>query len=64
VDDLVPLQQARDTYEALKSRGIESGFSVVEGVPHLFDLYRDREDGRSWKAVREGYQFLVEIMSR
>jgi len=58
-DDLVPLRQAQDTYKALKGQGIKTGMSVVNGVPHLFDLYRDREDKRGWKAVSEGYQFLV-----
>ncbi|KAF2004767.1 ketoacyl-synt-domain-containing protein [Amniculicola lignicola CBS 123094] len=61
-DDLVPLQQARDTFEALKSTGVECGISVVDGVPHLFDLYRDKEDGRCWGAVKEGYEFLCKKM--
>lgn len=57
-DDLVPLQQMQGTFEALKSKGVPTGLSVVEDVPHLFDLYRDRPDKRCWKAVVEGYRFL------
>ncbi|KAF2173930.1 hypothetical protein M409DRAFT_16198 [Zasmidium cellare ATCC 36951] len=57
-DDLVPLEQMEATHEALRSKGIPTGLSVVEDVPHLFDLYRDKPDKRCWKAVVEGYRFL------
>ncbi|KAI9705668.1 MAG: Type I Iterative PKS [Bogoriella megaspora] len=56
-DDLIPLEQMQGTYEAMQKQGIECGLSVVEDVPHLFDLYRD-PDGRCWKAVLDGYRFL------
>lgn len=59
-DDLVPLEQAKQTHGALKSKGIPTGLSVVDDVPHLFDLYRDNADGRCWKSVVEGYQFLCQ----
>ncbi|KAL9094912.1 MAG: hypothetical protein Q9165_002862 [Trypethelium subeluteriae] len=56
-DDLVPLEQMRGTYEALEEKGVECGLSVVDDVPHLFDIYRD-PDGRCWKAILKGYEFL------
>lgn len=56
-DDLVPLLEMQGTYEALEKKGVECGLSVVDDVPHLFDLYRD-PDGRCWKAILEGYHFL------
>ncbi|KAL9079385.1 MAG: hypothetical protein Q9157_001731 [Trypethelium eluteriae] len=56
-DDLVPLEEMQGTYEALKKKGVECGSSVVDDVPHLFDLYRD-PDGKCWKAILKGYEFL------
>lgn len=57
-DDLIPWTQAERTVDALRDAGLEAGLTLVPGAPHLFDLYRDR-DGKNWKAVLEGYSFLL-----
>lgn len=56
-DDLVPWQQAQKTVTAMRDAGIDCGLTLVEGQPHLFDMYRD-PDGTRADAVKEGYQFL------
>lgn len=56
-DDLIPWQQTQKVYDALISQGVPAGVAILEGAPHLFDLYRDG-DGKGWQAIREGYQFL------
>lgn len=58
-DDLIPWQQARRTWEALRARRTDAELRIVEDVPHLFDAYREyhrNEAARS--AVIEGYEFL------
>ncbi|KAK0658318.1 hypothetical protein QBC41DRAFT_385815 [Cercophora samala] len=62
-DDLIPWQQAEKTVAALRERGVEVGFTLGEGEPHLFDLYRDPE-GRRWGYVEEGYKFLLGRVGR
>lgn len=62
-DDLIPWQQAQRTADALRDAGVESGLTLLEGAPHLFDLYRD-PDGQRWQAVLEGYEFLFRLMGR
>jgi acetyl esterase/lipase len=57
-DDLIPWQQAQRTADALRDAGVESGLTLVQGQPHLFDLYRD-PTGKRWEAVLEGYKFLL-----
>lgn len=57
-DDLIPWQQARTTYEALVAAGVPAGLEIVEGVEHLFDLYRSR--GKEWDVVLKGYEFLFQ----
>ncbi|KAI1389672.1 uncharacterized protein F4822DRAFT_428014 [Hypoxylon trugodes] len=58
-DDLIPWQQAVRTYEALNTRGIDSELRIVEGVPHLFDLYREHQsNAETQAAVADGYEFL------
>ncbi|EAS33665.3 polyketide synthase [Coccidioides immitis RS] len=56
-DDLIPWQQAQRTYEALKKAGVPAGISLLEGQPHLFDLFSDA-DGKKWQAVVEAYAFV------
>ncbi|KAK0723563.1 hypothetical protein B0T26DRAFT_263600 [Lasiosphaeria miniovina] len=59
-DDLIPWQQARRTYEALRERGIEAEIRILEGAVHLFDLYRAYEtDEAAQRAVAEGYEMLA-----
>ena len=62
-DDLIPWQQPQRTVGALQDKGIESGLTLAEGEPHLFDLYRDG-DGRRWGYVVEGYRFLLGRIGR
>ena len=57
-DDLIPWEQSVRTKEALAAQGVAAGVAVVDDAVHLFDLYRDPE-GRYWKAVLEGYDFLL-----
>lgn len=58
-DDLIPWQQAERTWRGLCDRGVESELRIVEGVPHLFDLYRENQsDPDAMKAVKDGYHFL------
>ncbi|QVM09346.1 hypothetical protein D8B26_004009 [Coccidioides posadasii str. Silveira] len=56
-DDLIPWQQAQRTYEALKKAGVPAGITLLEGQPHLFDLFSDA-DGKKWQAVVEAYAFV------
>jgi acetyl esterase/lipase/2-polyprenyl-3-methyl-5-hydroxy-6-metoxy-1,4-benzoquinol methylase/acyl carrier protein len=67
LDDLIPVEQAQRTQDALRAAGVESTLRVVEGGLHLFDLGFDLEtnettgstvDEEGWRAVREGYAFL------
>ena len=59
-DDLIPWQQAERTWQALREQGVQAELRVVEGVPHLFDVYpRWADHGAVSGAVREGYSFLA-----
>lgn len=62
-DDLIPWQQAQRTTDALRQAGVECELTLLEGAPHLFDLYRD-PDGQRWQAVLKGYEFLFRLMGR
>lgn len=57
-DDLIPWQQMRDTYQALVNQGVEAGLGILDGGIHLFDLNRNNREGREWKMVLDGYEFL------
>ncbi|KAH8807202.1 putative polyketide synthase [Xylogone sp. PMI_703] len=60
-DDLIPIDQARRTFNALQEkRVLDSRLVVVKGVPHLFDLYRKLMVGEAAGAVDEGYKWLAE----
>ncbi|KAL5341117.1 hypothetical protein BJX70DRAFT_406414 [Aspergillus crustosus] len=55
-DDLIPVDQATRTYNALQEQGVPSEVKILNGAVHLFDLGKMREE---WKtAVAEGYDFL------
>ncbi|KAK2879438.1 Type I Iterative PKS [Arthroderma sp. PD_2] len=56
-DDLIPWQQSQRTYEALKEAGIPAGISILEGQPHLFDLFSDAT-GEKQQAVEDAYAFI------
>ena len=63
-DDLVPVQQSRDTVEALRKMGVQCGIAVAEGAGHLFDTFPDADPAKTGaKAVEEGYQFLLGQLS-
>lgn len=57
-DDLIPWEQPKQVYEALRDKGVDAGLRIVEGAEHLFDLYRTK--GMEWDVVLEGYEFLFE----
>ena len=58
-DDLIPWQQARRTWEALRAREIGAEIRIVEDLPHLFDVYREYQDNEAAKrVVMQGYEFL------
>ncbi|KAL8653733.1 MAG: hypothetical protein Q9210_001920 [Variospora velana] len=58
-DDLIPWQQAQQTVDAMQEAGIDAGLTVLEGEPHLFDLFRD-PDGARWEAIQPAYGFLFD----
>ncbi|KAL4973664.1 hypothetical protein BDW66DRAFT_153616 [Aspergillus desertorum] len=62
-DDLIPYQQSVRTVQALKDKGIRAEISVPLGKVHLFDMFKDA-DGSSWEVVKEGYEFLKEMVSK
>lgn len=52
-------QQAWRSWEGLRAAGVDAEVRIVDGVPHLFDMYQrhmSREQTR--RAVAEGYDFL------
>ncbi|KAI9370219.1 hypothetical protein BJX61DRAFT_549115 [Aspergillus egyptiacus] len=58
-DDLIPVDQAVRTHNALRERGVTSEARILEGAVHLFDLFRGFEhDVEAGRAVRDGYDFL------
>jgi dipeptidyl aminopeptidase/acylaminoacyl peptidase len=58
-DDLIPWQQSQRTYEALVAAGVDAGISVLEGQPHLFDLFSDG-DGKKWERIVEAFDFVFQ----
>lgn len=58
-DDLIPWQQAQHTVDAMREAGIDTGFTLMEGEPHLFDIFRD-PDGARWAAIQPAYEFLFD----
>ncbi|KAL3458979.1 hypothetical protein BJX64DRAFT_291639 [Aspergillus heterothallicus] len=56
-DDLIPWTQSQRTYEALVAAGVDAGISVLDGQPHLFDLFSDG-DGRKWERILEAFEFV------
>jgi dienelactone hydrolase len=56
-DDLIPWQQSQRTFEALTAAGVDAGIGILQGQPHLFDLFSDA-DGSKWAAVVEAYDFV------
>jgi dipeptidyl aminopeptidase/acylaminoacyl peptidase len=56
-DDLIPWQQSQRTYEALVAAGVDAGISVLDGQPHLFDLFSDG-DGKKWERMLEAFDFV------
>ncbi|KAH6712937.1 BcPKS19, polyketide synthase [Leptodontidium sp. MPI-SDFR-AT-0119] len=56
-DDLIPWKQSQGTYLTLRDQGISTGFSLIEGAPHICDLSSD-PDSDGWKATLRGYDFL------
>lgn len=59
-DDLIPIQQARRTFDALTENKIpECELVVLKEVPHLFDLYRRWMVGEAAAAVDQGYEWLA-----
>lgn len=60
VDDLIPIQQAQRTFDALQTNKVpDSQLVVVKGAPHLFDLYRRWMVGEAARAVDQGYEWLA-----
>ncbi|KAJ0414363.1 hypothetical protein BJY00DRAFT_318849 [Aspergillus carlsbadensis] len=57
-DDLIPWQQSQRTYEALLEAGVEAEIAVLQGEPHLFDLFSDG-DGRKWEATEEAFRWVI-----
>ncbi|KAJ5181613.1 Acyl transferase/acyl hydrolase/lysophospholipase [Penicillium cf. viridicatum] len=59
LDDLIPVAQAKRTYDELVVQGVQTELRVVENGLHLFDIYpRYEEDRDACQAVLEGYDFL------
>jgi acetyl esterase/lipase len=57
-DDLIPWQQSQRTVDALVDVGVEAQVDVVEGAPHLFDVFHAKRDRRYEGVVRAGVEFL------
>lgn len=56
-DDLIPWQQAQDTYNALQHQAVPSKLELLEDEVHLFDLStRMRPEAKA--AILRGYHFL------
>ncbi len=62
-DDLIPWQQAQNTVDAMREAGIDTGFTLMKGEPHLFDLFRD-PDGARWAAIQPAYKFLFDRIGK
>jgi acetyl esterase/lipase len=58
-DDLIPWEQAQRMNDALRKQGIESHLRIVDGVPHLFDMYSEHQKREELQEViHQGYEFL------
>lgn len=58
-DDLIPWQQSIRTFEALRDQEVDADIRIVEGVPHLFDVYPEhRANEAGMEAIVAGYDFL------
>lgn len=58
-DDLIPWQQAHRVWQGLQKRGVDSQLRIIDGAPHLFDLYtRYNKRPDLAHVVKEGYDFL------
>jgi acetyl esterase/lipase len=64
LDDLIPWQESQRVHYALADVGVRTGLAIVRDRQHLFDLHRDGADGAGWQAVRAGYEFLFDVISR
>lgn len=60
-DDLIPWQQSERVSRALACEGVASEVRILDDAIHLFDLY-DTPDGKGWKAIVEGYEFLFSFI--
>jgi acetyl esterase/lipase len=59
-DDLIPWEQAQRMDDALRKRGIESHLRIVDGVPHLFDIYSAHQKrAELQEVILQGYAFLL-----
>lgn len=59
-DDLIPWQQTQRVYEALRAQGVSAEVAILDGTPHLFDLFGSSEEEA--KAVSDGFKFLARHM--
>ena len=59
LDDLIPVAQAKRTYDELVVQGVVAELHIVENGLHLFDIYPRYEENRDARqAVLKGYDFL------
>nr|APX44019.1 polyketide synthase [Pestalotiopsis microspora] len=57
-DDLIPWQQSQETFEALRSRGVNAEIAVPD-AGHAFDLFPSEDtDGAGWRDMMSSYDFL------
>jgi acetyl esterase/lipase len=61
-DDLIPWEQSQGTFDAMVQREIPARLVLVGGAPHICDLSSNPES-EGWKAVVEGYGFLLSYVS-
>ena len=60
-DDLIPYGQSVRAAAELTAAGVSAEVRVLDGVPHLFDVYAGWDKNEeSRRAVEEGYAFLSE----
>ncbi|KAF2787894.1 alpha/beta-hydrolase [Melanomma pulvis-pyrius CBS 109.77] len=60
-DDLVPWQQSKRMMDALQEKGVPVHLQLLEGEPHLFDMFRrSRRNGPAAAAIIGGINFLRE----
>ncbi|KAL5334680.1 hypothetical protein BJX70DRAFT_402312 [Aspergillus crustosus] len=59
LDDLIPVEQARRTYEQMRAHGVESDIRVLVDGLHLFDMSPALTENKyEHQAVLDGYEFL------